>query len=130
MAESKRIAGLVGPVLVAIILTENPFVNPNLYDEQIPPVVYLSGTLLFVAGLAVVRAHNRWSMGWPVLITLVGWLAMALGLIRMTFPHAYRANTTDQTGIILWFELALLSLGLFLTFKGYVSRPADPSDGA
>jgi hypothetical protein len=52
-------------------------------DAQIPPVVYLSGTLLFVAGLATVRAHNRWVRAWPLLLTVLGWAALAVGLLRM-----------------------------------------------
>ncbi len=119
MADSKRIAGIVGPVLVAIILTENPFVNPHLYDDQIPPVVYLSGVLLLVAGLFTIRAHNRWSGGWPVLITLLGWLAATLGLTRMAVPHAYIASYTPQGGAVLATEAALLAAGIFLTFKAY-----------
>jgi hypothetical protein len=57
---SKRIAGLVGPTLVAMIVSEFPLVQPHLYDAQIPPVVYLSGVLVFVGGLAIIRAHNHW----------------------------------------------------------------------
>ncbi len=119
MVDSKRIAGIVGPVLVAIILTENPFVNPHLYDDQIPPVVYLSGVLLLVAGLFTIRAHNRWSGGWPILITLLGWLAAGLGLVRMAFPNAYIATDTTHGGAVLAIEAALLASGIFLTFKGY-----------
>ena len=52
MPDSKRIAGLVGPTIVAMIVSEYPLVQPHLYDAQIPPVVYLSGVLMFVAGLA------------------------------------------------------------------------------
>ena len=58
MANSKQIAGLLGPTLVAMLVSEFPLVQPHLYDSQIPPVVYLSGVLMFVAGLAVVRVHN------------------------------------------------------------------------
>lgn len=68
MADSRRIAGLPGPVIIALIMSKNELVNPHLYDRQIPPVVYLSGTLLFVAGLSIGRAHYRWTSGWPVLI--------------------------------------------------------------
>lgn len=68
MQDSKRIAALVVPVLIALMLTENPYVNPGLDDAQTPPVVYLNGTLLFVAGLAVIRAHNRRALGWPIVI--------------------------------------------------------------
>ena len=54
MANSKQVGGLVGPTLVAMLISEFPLIQPNLYDTQIPPVIYLSGVLMFVAGLAVV----------------------------------------------------------------------------
>jgi hypothetical protein len=78
-AESRRIAGLLGPTTIVMIVSEFPPVQPRLYNAQIPPVVYLSGVLMFVAGLAIVRAHNRWRADWTVLVTLSGWLALALG---------------------------------------------------
>src|SRR6185295_12254196 len=83
MPESKRIAGLVGPTIVAMIASEFPLVQPHLYDAQIPPVVYLSGVLMFVAGLAIVCAHNCWAADWAVLVTLSGWFFLALCLLRM-----------------------------------------------
>jgi hypothetical protein len=36
---AERIAGLVGPSIVAMIVSEFPLVQPHLYDAQIPPVV-------------------------------------------------------------------------------------------
>jgi hypothetical protein len=119
MADSRRIAGLVGPTLVALITTENPYVNPHVYDLQIPPVVYLSGTLFLVAGLAIVRAHNQWSRGWPVLVTLTGWFAIVLGLLRMFAPAAYSRGAEANGTALLVGELMLLVLGGFLTFKAY-----------
>lgn len=76
---SKRIAGLVGPSIVAMVASEFPLVQPHLYDAQIPPVVYLSGVLMFIGGLAIVRAHNHWVPDWSVLVTLSGWFFLALG---------------------------------------------------
>ena len=69
MLNSKRIAGLVGPTIVAMLVSEFPLVQPHLYDAQIPPVVYLSGTVMFVGGLAIVRGARDWT----VLVTLSGW---------------------------------------------------------
>ena len=97
MPNSKRIAGLVGPTIVAMIVSEFPLVQPHLYDAQIPPVVYLSGVLMFVAGLAIVRAHNHWARDWTVLITLSGWFAFTLGLFRM-FAAAC-TNRAPQTPV-------------------------------
>jgi hypothetical protein len=60
MTNSKHIGGLLGPTLMVMVASEFPLIQPHLYDKQIPPVVYLSGVLLFVAGLAIVRWHNLW----------------------------------------------------------------------
>ena len=120
MPNSKGIAGLVGPTIVAMVVSEFPLVQPHLYDMQIPPVVYLSGTLMFVGGLAIVRAHNRWARNWTVLVTLSGWFFLALGLWRMFAAGAYQrgaANTSATSFMVL--EGTLLILGLVMTFKAY-----------
>ena len=124
MANSKRIAGLVGPTIVAMIASEFPLVQPHLYDAQIPPVVYLSGILMFVGGLAIVRAHNRWARDWTVLITLSGWFFLVLGLFRMFAASLYirGAENTGATAFMV-LEGILLVLALIMTFKAY-SRDA------
>ena len=125
MSNSKKIAGIVGPTIVAMVVSEFPLVQPHLYDAQIPPVVYLSGTLMFVGGLAIVRAHNHWTRDWTVLVTLSGWFFLVLGLFRMFAAGAYQrnsANTSARTFMIL--EGVLAILGLIMTFKAY-SRDGD-----
>ena len=120
MPNSKRIAGLVGPTIVAMLVSEFPLVQPHLYDAQIPPVVYLSGVLMFVGGLAIIRAHHHWARDWTVLVTLSGWFALLLGLFRMFAAGLYQrgsANTSATVFMVL--EGLLLLGGLVLTFKAY-----------
>jgi uncharacterized membrane protein HdeD (DUF308 family) len=120
MPDSKRIAGLVGPTMIAMIVSEYPLVQPHLYDAQIPPVVYLSGVLMFVAGLAVVRAHNHWVRDWTVLVTLSGWFALVLGLFRMFAADLYQRRAADTDVMVFMIaEGVLLACGLVMTFKGY-----------
>jgi hypothetical protein len=122
MQNSKRIAGLVGPTLVAMLVSEFPLVQPHLYDTQIPPVVYLSGTLMFVAGLAIVRAHNSWQRNWTVLVTLSGWFFLLLGLFRMFAADLYRqGSASTSTTVFMVLEGILLVLALIMTFKAYRS---------
>ena len=117
---SKQIAGLAGPTFSVMLVSEFPFVQPHLYDMQIPPVVYLSGVLLFVAGLAIVRAHNHWVGNWTVLVTLTGWFSLCLGLIRMFAASAYQreAASTGAT-VFMVLEAILLVFALIMTFKAY-----------
>ena len=120
MPNSKRIAGLVGPTLVAMLVSEFPLVQPHLYDAQIPPVVYLSGVLMFVGGLAIVRAHNHWARDWTVLVTLSGWLGLTLGLFRMFAAGLYqRGSAKTSPTLFMGVEGLLLVLGLIMTFKAY-----------
>ena len=122
MPNSKRIAGLVGPTVIAMVVSEFPLVQPHLYDAQIPPVVYLSGVLMFVGGLAIVRAHSRWSLDWTVLVTLSGWFFLALGLFRMFAASLYQQGSANtSTTVFMVLEGILLIIGLIMTFKAYGS---------
>jgi len=124
MTNSRQIAGLLGPALSAMLISEFPLVQPHLYDAQIPPVVYLSGALYFVAGLAIVRAHNLWVRAWPVLITAMGWFFLILGLIRMFAAGQYRqvsSQASSTTFVAL--EGILLVVALVITYFGYRREP-------
>ena len=117
---SKRIAALVGPTIVAMVASEFPLVQPHLYDAQIPPVVYLSGVLMFVGGLAIVRVHNKWPRDWTVLVTLSGWFFLVLGLFRMFAAGAYeRGSAQTSATVFMVLEGALFVLGLIMTFQAY-----------
>jgi hypothetical protein len=126
MTTSKAIAGLIGPTLVAIAaaMLLNLRSLPALAEQvsRDPALIFLSGVLLFVAGLAIVRAHNMWVAGWPVLVTGLGWLAVLSGLARMFFPArlaAIAAGVGQSTGLVIATAVVLLVLDAFLSFKGY-----------
>ena len=111
---SRTIARILGPTIVAIAATEA--LNMHIFIGQTPPVVYLNGTLLLVAGLAIVQSHNRWAWGWALLVTLTGWTAIAPGLWRMFVPEAAQAREGAVTNAIF---AALAVLGGVLSFHGY-----------
>ena len=124
MPNSKRIAALLGPTIVAMVTAELPIVQPHLYDAQIPPVVYLSGALMFVAGLAIIRAHNHWARDWTALVSLSGWFFMMLGLVRMFAAESYqRGSASTSSTTLLALELGLLVVGVILTVQAYRREP-------
>jgi len=110
MPNSKSIAGLVGPTLLAMSASEA--LNLRIWSAVAAPIVYLNGCLLFVAGLSIVRLHNVWSLRWPVAITLIGWLALATGLYRMFFPRAPQGAENVATYTVI---ASLLAIGGVLT---------------
>lgn len=114
MTNSKRIAGLIGPTLIVVTISET--VNFHIWASNIAALIYLNGTLLFIAGLAIVQVHNRWTAGWPVLVTLTGWFAILGGLFRMFAPEAQQAA---QVSLKLALTALVFLLGVFLTYQGY-----------
>ena len=126
MTDSRQLAGLIGPAMVAIGVTEA--INIDAFANQIAPVVYLNGAILFVTGLAVVRAHNLWTWRWPVIITLTGWVAMIGGLWRMAAPGAPQAAENGLTYAVL---AAIGAIGVILSVKAYgpkLSPAQEPPD--
>jgi hypothetical protein len=126
MRTSKTIAALLGPTLIAsgISIFINLRAWPALVDQAFhnPPLIFVAGYPLFVAGLAIVYFHNRWAAGWPLLVTALGWLTVLSGLSRILFPSrlagiAMRAVHT--TGVMPITAIIILLLGAFLSLKAY-----------
>jgi hypothetical protein len=123
MTTSRRIARLVGPTLIVLPVSEA--INLDIWKTNSAPVTYLNGLVLFVAGLAIVQAHNRWLRSWPVVITLVGWFVMGLGIFRMFAPRAQQGGENVPTYLVI---ATIVAIGIFLTIKAY--RPARETSGA
>ena len=118
MPNSRRIAGLIGPTLIAVTISES--INVHIWSANIAPVIHLNGALLFVAGLSIVRAHNHWTYGWPVIVTLTGWFIMFLGLLRMFFPESYLQGVQNTSAVaVIAPTMIVLAVGIVLTFKAY-----------
>jgi len=118
MTNSKHLAKLIGPTLIALIISE--IINPNIWATVPVTQTYLAGALWFIAGLAIIRSHNRWTLSWSVMITFVGWFAIICGLGRMFFPDFVQQSESAQSAsVILSLQIVLLAIGIILTFNAY-----------
>lgn len=90
MNSSHYIAGLIGPVLMAIaafmVLRRNAFAEFAKQAVGNKPLILLAGVLLLIAGSAILQSHNLWTGDWRVVVTLLGWLAIIGGLVRILVP--------------------------------------------
>jgi hypothetical protein len=114
MTNSKQLAKLIGPTISVMTISE--IINFHIWATNIPPVTFLNGMLLFIAGISILRDHNLWVRGWPVVVTLVGWFGIFGGLFRILFPEAKQAPENTTSYVVIFF---LLAVGIFLTFKAY-----------
>jgi hypothetical protein len=126
MANSKAIAGLIGPTLLVTGIAV--FLNGSLFPQMIEAasadliIIFLSGFLLFVVGVAIVRVHNVWAAGWPLIITVLGWLCILGGVVRLWFPvwALHIAGWFIQfPAVLIGIATVFLALGAFLTFQAF-----------
>lgn len=101
-----------------VALSASEAINGEIWATVPATQVYLAGSLWLVAGLSIVLAHNRWTGGWPVLITVVGWFAIVGGLVRMFFPE-FALRGTPNPSAVLAVQSLLFASGIVLIFKSY-----------
>src|ERR1700720_1006432 len=127
MSTSVFLARLIGPVMLVVGLAV--FANPRGFREMAEEflasraLLFLSGLILMPAGLAIVLAHNIWTLDWRVLITLLGWLTAIGGAPRLFGPlFVVKAGHTmlkkphfTSIAAAIW-----VVLGLLFCFFGYL----------
>jgi len=111
---SNLIAAILGPTLFVVATSEA--LNFRIWKDVPPTVVTLNGLVLFVAGLVIVALHNLWVADWRVLITLSGWLLVAVGAWRQYLPTATQAKPGPVANAGLG---ALTLLGAVLAWFGW-----------
>ena len=127
MTTSIFLARLIGPFALALglALVVHGAGFRVLANEFLasPALVFLSGIVTLPAGLAIVLTHNVWTPDWRVVITIVGWLAVVTGAIRMIVPQQAAAKARGviaqplipKIGAAIW-----LAIGALLCFYGYI----------
>ena len=117
MTRSRQIAAFLGPVLIVLAVSEAK--NLQIWAAGNAPLTYLAGLLWFLGGLAIVGLHNRWSTGWPVAITLVGWFFLLGGLFRLFLPETQQGNQNTPPFATYALDVVLVALGVLMTLKAY-----------
>jgi hypothetical protein len=127
VATSIFLAKLIGPffLVVGLSLLVNQAAFRSIADEFIrsPALVFLTGLIILAVGLAIVLTHNVWVANWRVLITLLGWLSIVSGALRLLAPRRAldlgRALYAKPNVLIVSAAIWLV-VGAILCFYGYV----------
>ena len=130
MTTSRYIARLMGPVLLLIgigmimgMLTEGEGYS-SLMKEFIGSraLIFITGALALVAGLAVVNAHNLWVPEWRVIVTILGWLLIVRGIMNLVFPATVQTlgdrMIASHAGVLAGAAFTIV-LGAILSIMGY-----------
>ena len=130
MERSHFLAKLIGPVFIAggVGMLFNTAVYRAMFERALHDhmLIYLSGVLALVVGLAIVAVHNDWKWHWPLIITIVGWLALFGGVMRMVAPQVIEAvglSVLSAPNFFIIDGVAAVLFGVLLSYFGYL----DPS---
>jgi hypothetical protein len=127
MQTSTFLAKLIGPCF--LILGASLLVNARTFraiaDEFLASraLLFLSALMILPVGIALVLAHNVWVANWPVIITLLGWLFVISGMIRLfatprVIAVGHRLHARPN---MLYVSAAFWTgIGAVLCFFGYV----------
>ena len=127
MPPAVLIARLIGPLFVAIgvgILLNAPFYVGAIAEAVAQPDagLHVRGSLALLAGLAMLNAYRAWTADWRVIVTVLGWLMVIAGIVRIVLPQVVTMlATTIYSGptALAIAGVIVLVLGGFLTVKGY-----------
>ena len=83
---------------------------------------YLGGLIAFAIGAVIVSLHNDFSGPLAIFISLIGWVALAEGVIMLAFPKVMQAFADKMLGLIgsgkIW-GVAVAALGVILLAFGF-----------
>jgi len=127
METSILIAKLIGPIVVVagVTMLVNPKAMIDMAHEFLASraLIFIAGFLALLGGLAIVNTHNLWVAGWPVIITIFGWLAVIGGIVRMAFPALTKSIGEAMLGNATLLRLLgglQVALGAYLMFVSYI----------
>lgn len=91
MQTSILIARLIGPVMLAvgIAVLVNGRAFRSIAEDFMASraLMFISGMLAMLAGIAIIVTHNVWIADWRGLITVFGWLTAIGGAFRLIVPQ-------------------------------------------
>jgi hypothetical protein len=121
------LAKLIGPIL--LVAGVAMLVNRKDLDALAQEILrsrlmlLLFGLIDLSVGLAIVLTHNVWAADWRIIITLLGWLLLVRGAVRLLIPDqvkALGAKVLGNANVVTGSLAVVTVLGLVLSYFGYL----------
>jgi hypothetical protein len=108
-------------VSLAMLVHHQRFKKTAMDLTGIPLMITLTGVVMLILGLLIVVDHNIWVPDWPVVVTIIGWILLLQGLMRLFVPDAFIRMSKDMQGKMVytlgcWVRLFV---GIYLIWAGF-----------
>jgi hypothetical protein len=115
-------------ISLSMLINYKVFFNTfQQWVEQQPGIITLTAFISIILGILMVLVHNIWTLDWRIVVTILAWLTLIKGIVRLNFPFAVpQTMEFFHQRRPAYFALGILCLilALFLLLHGYVSlRP-------
>ena len=127
MDTSLFLARLIGPML--LVVGAGVLINRENFRAMAKEMIasrelmFIIGLLTLLGGLAIVNTHNVWQ-GWPIIITIFGWIFVVSGALRILFPDIVRSiqNTAlDKPALPAIGGAVQALVGAWLCYVGFIA---------
>lgn len=117
-----RVLGVYFFIMGLFCLLRGDFIRKALNEfVNHPGLLVLAGGLNVFLGLVIIFLHPRWEWSWIVLITIIGYLTLLKGLLRLFVPTTYETlGLRSSRRKTLWiYGIIYLIVGIYLIYEGF-----------
>lgn len=123
--EIKNLFQLLGIIytVMGLAILANPKYYKSMISEYIrsSPVIFLNAVIVLAFGYFFLLVNSSWSTGLPLIITILGWLAVVKGLYILLLPQSYIKLVKSMKLHYLTFEASMaVILGIALLYLGFL----------
>lgn len=118
-----RIIGITFILLYGGFLLNNKYYLSHIGSlSKQPFIILLSGLLSLVFGLIILQLHSSWTADWRSLITVIGWLFILSGVMRLLFPNFVMRSAESIHKHISFLNtstMIMFLIGIYLAYIGF-----------
>jgi hypothetical protein len=120
-----KVIGLFGAIsTLTIILRYKRHIVMEQNAAKNPLVIYLSGFLFLMLGSILTVSHPVWTRDWRVVVTILSWLILVKGAIRILYPNTVKKliekKISDRRYILA--EVVAFFISLYLIYRGFIDN--------
>lgn len=83
---------------------------------------YVTGAFILMGGISIVAFHQIWRGVAAIVVSVLGWLLVARGLLLVAFPGVFASladRMIDATAVWIIAFVVMALVGVFLTYVGW-----------